>query len=508
MSTTSTLSSGAERLEAWTRRSQPKIEIDLAGQKPGHVNCYTTAESIEGIVTITVEHETRFDDIEIVFEGIHTMEITLYRNTILTLTSGTSRTLVERASCAGRTGSQQMFLKLRQPMENTDYPTPRLLEAGRSYQFPFTFVVPDRLLPQVCTHTKQNAHVGRSHTMLPPTLGDPMLAKNGKTLLDDMAPEMSQVAYIIRASVHQKQLARQGVKTIAAVAKKVRVIPLVEEEPPIDISGTKALCMRKEKSVKRGTLRGKLGRLVAATSQPKPIRLLPPACESSDAVSSVATVNLRFEPVGNEQPPPLGTMTSKLRASTFYSSSPWDDFPSSTGVPFGQVGRGLYSEAVPLSTMCVASAQWTKQSSDSRRDSTTSTSSDSSTGPSSTFTGDTYYTASVVVPVTPPKSKTFVPSFHSCLMSRSYSLELSLTYHTPATNLMTPSISLRIPIQFTSQGCTESLKSSLGVTVTQEELDEFFHPRNVTSPTNFFDHDVNDAVTDLGPPRYSETMGV
>ena len=411
-----------------------------------------------------------------------------------------------------------MFLKLRQPIEDIEYPTPRVLEGGRSYQFPFTFVVPDRLLPQVCTHTKKNEHVGRSHTMLPPTLGDPMLASNGKTLLDDMAPDMSQIAYIVRASVHQKQLAGHGVKSLAAVAKKVRIIPFVEEEPPVEITESSSLCLRKEKSVKRGTLRSKLGRMVASTSQPKPIQLLPPTCEPSDTVSTVATVNLRFDPVRNEQPPPLGTMTSKLRASTFYSSSPFDDFPFSTGVPFAQVGRGLYAENIPLSTMCVASAQWTKQSSSNdsiRRDSTTSSSSDSSSsdssssGPSCTFTGDTYYTASIVIPITLPKNKAFVPTFHSCLMSRTYSLDLSLTYHTPATNIMTPTISLRVPVQFTSQAkYAESLKSSLGVTVTQEELDEFFHPRNVTSPSDFSNQQVSDVVDmDLAPPGYSETMG-
>ncbi|KAJ5950538.1 uncharacterized protein N7479_008951 [Penicillium vulpinum] len=432
MSATSTLSSGSERLEAWTRRSQPMIEIDLTGPKPGHFNCYTTADSIDGTVTVTVEHETPFDEVEIVFDG-------------------TSRTKVERGSYPGRMGSQHMFLNLRQPIEDIEYPTPRVLKRGRSYQFPFTFVVPDRLLPQVCTHIKKNAHVRRSHTMLPPTLGDPMLQNNGKTLLDDMSPDMSQVAYIVRASVYQKQLTGHGVKSIVAVDKKVRIIPLVEEEPPVDISGTTSLYMRNEQSVKRGTLRGKLGRLVAATSQPKPIRLLPPNCEPSDTVSTVATVNLRFEPVGNEQPPPLGTMISKLRASTFYSASPWDDFPSSTGVPFGQIDRGLYTEAVPLSTMCVASAQWTKQTYDSRPYSATSSSDSLSTGLSSTYAGDTYYTASLVIPVTLPKSKAFVPTFHSCLMSRTYSLELSLTYHTPATNIMTPTISLRVPIQFTSE---------------------------------------------------------
>lgn len=407
-----------------------------------------------------------------------------------------------------------MFLKLRQPIDETEYPTPRVLESGRSYQFPFTFVVPNRLLPQVCTHTKKNAHIERSHTLLPPTLGDPILASNGKTLLDDMAPDMSQVRYIVRASVLQKPLVGNGITSIAAVAKKVRIIPTVEEEPPIEIPADSSLCLRKEKTVKRGTLRGKLGRLVASSSQPRPIQLLAPNGQPSDTVSTVATVHLRFDPVGNEQPPPLGTMTSKIRANTFFSSTPWDDYPSSTGMPFAQIGRGLYTETVPLSTMCVGSAQWTKQSSTTdslRRDSTNSSSSDSSASQSTTFTGDTYYTASVIVPVTLPKSKAFVPTFHSCLMARVYSLDLSLTYHTPAANLLTPTITLRLPVQFTSQAKPlEDLKASLGVTVTQEELDEFFQPRNVTSPTNFSEQAVTDVVVDpgLAPPEYSEQMSV
>ncbi|CAI7572963.1 unnamed protein product [Penicillium glandicola] len=489
---TSILSSGSERLDTWSRRSQPKIEIYLAGQTPGHVNSYTTGESIDGNVTVTVDYETRFDEIEILFEGV-------------------SRTSVERAACPGRTGSQQMFLKLRQPIDEMEYPTPRVLEAGRSYQYPFTFVIPDRLLPQVCTHAKKNAHIHQSHTLLPPTLGDPILASNGKTLLDDMAPTMSQIAYTIRASVLQKKLSGQGVVSIAGVAKKIRIIPIVEEEPPVEISASLSLCTRKEKTVKRGTLRGKLGRIVASSSQPKPIQLLPPAGEPTDTVSTVATVNLRFDPVGDEQPPQLGTMTSKLRVSTFFSAVPWDDFPSTNGMPLSQIGSGLYPETIHLLTMCVASAQWTKQSMAAdtlRRNSTDSSSSDSSTGPSSTFTGDTYYTASVVVPVTLPKSKAFVPTFHSCLMSRVYALDLSLSYHTPATNLMTPTISLRLPVQFTSQAKrTESLKSSLGVTVTQEELEEFFQPRNVTSPTDF-SNNLNNVVVDVGlaPPEYSERL--
>jgi hypothetical protein len=199
-------------------------------------------------------------------------------------------------------------------------------------------------------------------------------------------------------------------------------------------------------------------------------------------------------------------MVSKLKASTFYSATPWEDFPCRSGtMPFSQVGQALFTETVPLSTMCVASAQWQKHSvlaDADRRDSVNSTSSEDSTGPSASFSGDTYYTASVVIPITLPKTKTFVPTFHSCLMSRTYSLDLSLTYHTPGTNVLTPTVYLRLPIQITTQPKYDSLKSSIeGVIVTQEEVNAFFQPRSVTPP-------VSEPVVDvsLAPPEYSETV--
>ncbi|KAJ5082991.1 hypothetical protein N7532_012034 [Penicillium argentinense] len=510
MVTTSVISRGSETLDAFTRRSQPKIDIHLDGQKPGLVSSYTTGDQIDGTVTITVDHDIRFDEIEIVLQGmiIAPRQLGLCAP-VPDLDIGISRTTVERAACPGRTGSEHMFLKLRQPIEETDYPTPRMFEAGHKYTFAFQFVIPDQLLPQVCTHMRKNDAVHRSHTMLPPTLGDPMLAGNGKSLLDDMAPEMSQISYIIRAGVFRRSSTDQRqVKTLANFAKKVRIIPIVEEEPPIDVGDHhQYYCTRKEKSVRRGFLRGKLGRMIATTVQPKPIRLLPLSCEAPDTVSTVATVQLRFDPVGNEMPPKLGSMTSKLKASTFYSAGPWEDYPCQSGsMPFSQVGQGLFNESVPLSTMCVASAQWQKHSTSDceRRGSTqtTSTCSEDSTsvGTSPEFTGETYYTASVVIPVNLPASKTFVPTFHSCLMSRTYSLDLSLSYHTPGTNVLTPTVTLRVPVQIITQTkYASSVKSELGLVVTQAELDEYFSPRSVTASINEPVVNVN-----LAPPEYSE----
>lgn len=401
----------------------------------------------------------------------------------------------------GRTGAYQTFLRLRQPIEDSAYPMPRVLEAGRTYKFPFTFVVPDRLLPHVCSHAKTNAHVERSHTLLPPSLGDPMLANDGKSLLNDLAPDMCRISYLIRVSVQRKPENAPS-KALASVGKKVRIIPAVDEEPPLNIADDDSYCIRKEKDVKRGFMRGKLGRLVVASSQPKPVQLCPPNSEATDSVSTAATVHLRFDPVDNEEPPRLGTIWSKLRVSSLFSAEPWGDYPSPRNVPWAQIGQGCYTETVPLSTMCVASAHWTKHTSPrglSRCDSMESTSSSESlTGPSASFTGETYYTASVVVPITLPKTRAFVPTFHSCLISRLYCLELSISYHTPNANILTPTATLKIPIQFTSRSPSDAKTKGSEHEITQHEVNaEFFSPRSVAPPT----------LVQVAPPEYSENQG-
>ncbi len=406
---------------------------------------------------------------------------------------------MDRGAVPGRTGATQTFLRLRQPIEETLYPTPRVIEPGLSYQFPFTFVVPQRLLPHVCSHRKTNAHIQDSHTLLVPSLGEPTLASDGKSVLDDMSPDMARVTYYIRAEVLQKPVVGPT-KSLREVKKKIRVIPAVEEEPPLTVLDNHPVYrLRREKDVRRGTMRPKQGRLVMAAAQPRPLQISPPD-KSAESASTAATVHLRFDPVGNEEPPSLGTVWSKLCVSTYYSVNPWEDSPTSGIVSTTDMsGRGLYQDSVPLSNLCVASAKWVKNCSDTtRRDSLQSTSSaESITGPSASFSGETYYTASLVVPISLPTSKAFLPTFHSCLISRAYTIELCLSYHTPNMNILTPTVSLKLPIQLTF-GQPVSLSRRASAEITQEEVDaEFFSPRGVGPPPM----DIT-----VAPPNYSDLV--
>ena len=70
MATPSILTRGSSSLAAFAVRGRPKVDIVVANQQDGLVPSYTTGDTIEGTVTITTDHDTRFDELEITFEGM------------------------------------------------------------------------------------------------------------------------------------------------------------------------------------------------------------------------------------------------------------------------------------------------------------------------------------------------------------------------------------------------------------------------------------------------------
>src|SRR3954469_18309883 len=103
----------------------------------------------------------------------------------------------------GRTEAKNRFLTLRQPINESNFPTPRIFEAGRAYRFPFTFTIPSQLLPKACSHNVVSDQIRENHLLLPPSIGDPDLAGFGSTLLDDLAPDMSRITYAIQVKIAQ-----------------------------------------------------------------------------------------------------------------------------------------------------------------------------------------------------------------------------------------------------------------------------------------------------------------
>ncbi|KAH4208816.1 hypothetical protein HBH69_109550 [Parastagonospora nodorum] len=494
-----------------THYGQPTIEINLKGTdgpRNTWVTSYSTMDTIEGNVTITALHDTRFENIDIAFIG--TCQV--YVDTFTTSPSMT-----------GRTEANHRFLVLRQPIAESDFPSPRIFEAGRTYQFPFTFTVPAQLLPKSCSHKVSSEHVRDCHLMLPPSLGDADLAGFGGSLLDDLAPEMSKISYNIKVRIARRQ-GNEGITVLGEKTKKVRIKPALIEQPPLNIDGNKEYRARQEKTIKKGLFKGKLGTLSARTVQPKALVIPGARTTDNQTITTMAKLVLRFDPTDETASPPrLGSLSTKIKVSTCYASSPRQNFPSRLTIGF-DASQGAYSESIALSTLCIASAPWEKHSADQnpepeedpeRRDSGISDCSTTSNSEaafaagilpaSKDYKNGIFYTAQVLVPVTLPMNKNFIPTFHCCLVSRTYTLGMTFNVHGSS------STSLKVPIQICAEGSDTGIENARARSVEETHLRQaidMWAPRSVAPPPSFSEVERAPRNNSIGtrdelPPDYS-----
>ena len=467
----------ASRVLNLGQKPKPAIEITLNDeQKDAFCPTYTSLEPIQGEVTITASSDMSFDDLYITFEG-------------------SIKTFVEIASSSpskDRTKAYHNFLRLVQPKDGTAFPMPPVIEAGKTYKIPFNFNVPEQLLPQSCKHPKEGNFPENIHLRLPPSLGDPMVTAVGKSLMDDMSPDMGSVAYSVRCRMTGGRGTSGKIRVIAEASKKLRIIPAVPEEPPLDAEGglNDDYKLRKEKTIKKGFLKPKLGRLVIQSAQPTSLRLPPVRSESEASVTTMATVNVRFDPADEScQPPRLNNLQAKLKVATYYSSVPMRALPtSSKDFRFSSI-QGLYVETLNLSSRCLGNQQWEKceASTCGRRDSGWSAPKTDIPEPSSTYRGGSFYVARIMAPISLPKSnRVFVPTFHSCLLSRTYALDLALSIQPPSTTVTSPVLHLKIPVQISSEGNPNALpaiSAEEATAIASRQANAFFDPRSIAPPS-------------------------
>ncbi|KAF7511038.1 hypothetical protein GJ744_005584 [Endocarpon pusillum] len=487
-------------LQSFSFRKPSDVDIILDDEdEHSFVSSYTNLDKISGHILIKCGKDTSFHELEISFEGVTETYIEKVATT---------------APTSGRTIGRHRFLKLLQPIDPSLLPENRVARAGVLYTFPFEFVVPDRLLDQQCTHRVDSPQVHEAHTRVPPSFGDPMLAGDGLTLQDDMAPEMSKIQYMIRARMVKARATGTRSSDVADKAIKVRIVPAVDEDPPLNITeDNKDFELRKEKDVRKGLFKGKLGRITAEAPQPSGFRLPALKNQSGCPISTMTTVNLRFDPIDDKvQPPPLGSIVSKLRAQTFFGSVPFRHFPSRSSVNAWDTQRGFFVQSVELSSRCISSVEWRKHdgmgsstASLSRRQSDFSELSMASTentpDPSSAYRpGSPFYTAKVLVPMVLPRNRSFTPTFHSCSVSRTYVLDLNVSYHTPGATVSTPSIQLRLPIQISAEGnpdATLTISEEEARAIATREVDEELAEGRFSSRS---------LAPNMQIPEYSETQ--
>ncbi|KAF4978327.1 hypothetical protein FZEAL_5267 [Fusarium zealandicum] len=349
------------------KRAEIKVSID------GHFNSkiYTTNSEISGEVVISPLRSMQF----------HHVDIAL---------AGTAHTRRDGPDITHTTTHR--FLRLEMPVDDSEYPSSHVFEAGRTYTLPFVFNVPAHLTSQACTHRVSSDDIWERHMSLPPTVGG--------WEKDDMAPEMARIEYSIKA--HVLKASKRGFVVAAESSHPVNVIPATSEEPPLNITGEdKLYALKKSRDVRKNMFSSVQGRISAVAAQPSAIRL---GKEGHDASHTSIPISLTFEPTSADVVPPQFTSASlKIQGYTWFRDQPMQELPN-LGT---RAGSFAYPASVALPKV-KPSVQWTQNV-------------DMATDKAPIF-----HTATVEVPLRLPADKMFVPTFHACIVSRVYSVRVSL----------------------------------------------------------------------------------
>lgn len=325
---------------------------------------------------------------------------------------------------------------------------------------------------------------------------------------DDLSPDMSKITYAVKAEVIRQGDGSEGDHVLVEGIKKIRVIPAVAEAPPLSfVDGDGEYIFTKAKSIKKGLFKGSLGRIAITAAQTKAL-VLPAPTASCTSVISTATLNVRFYPSSKfDEPPRLGCVAAKIKASTFFSTIPAQVLPNFSSQRNAFEGpRGVYSTMVTLASRSMDSVTWTRNephTASLRRESNSTTASDSSASIIAPEDDDVlHYSAKIVFPIALPSTKSWVPSFNSCIISRVYALEFALTVHSPGPGIPSSIISLRLPVQIASAGNPEG-RLYLTAAEAAEELasaDDFFRPRVLEAPDVRLVGNSFSRSTESGPP--------
>lgn len=363
----------------------------------------------------------------------------------------------------------RQFLKLSQPVDEASLPMSRIAEKGRQYTFPFVFVVPDRLLPTTCSHHHKNAASEDAHLRLPPSLGDGTTLPHGGFSYDDISPDMTLISYAITVSILKRSGSGNQFILIAEQSRRIHILPVYEDLPPAVVEPTeKDIVLRKERKIRKGFLKGKLGKLIVEAQQPSPLHTI---TNAACPPTTMVPLTLTFYPAGASlEPPALNRIRTKLRTNTFFSTKPMMYIPAPRHIGLdGALGR--HHESSYIGAQNLSGVKWTPH----RK---------APGGPTDC------YTTELTLPIVTPKCKYLVPTFHSCFVSRQYSIEIDIDVNTPRYNMgFHPGVTLKVPLQV-SNPIVEGPPEEDAM-----EVESFFTPRRMTLPA-----ETNIQIREQAPP--------
>lgn len=408
----------------------PTIQIKI--DRHFNSKVYTSGSTISGQAVVKTLKDTHFDDIDIIFSGI----------------AATRLDFVQQYP----SHSFRPFMKLRMPIDRMALPGNHTFEGGKTYTIPFNFVVPHHLTIGACNHHCSSPAVKDQHLRLPPTVG----FWEG----DDQAPEMAQIEYSIKARAYRRATeAGQAPHKITEGYHILKVLPSLPEDAPLDITfRDERYNLSKAKTIRKNLFSAKAGKLTATANQPSAIML---SADGRQASGSVARINLEFAPSsGDTAPPKINSVSGKLISSTFFGAAPTDLLPNLGSRATYTANPSLSYTATNnvFNNKTAEKLAWQMRNVSGRRDSGYSSLGNADEDQSETDNSDdtgkkskkcpVRHNAVMEIPFNIPMSnrKVFLPTFHSCLISRTYTLHLNLSVG-PTNTAMSLAIPLQIGVE-------------------------------------------------------------
>ncbi|KAL3478421.1 hypothetical protein BJX99DRAFT_224466 [Aspergillus californicus] len=396
------------------------LSVDIQVQSPqsalgsnSYVPSFATGETITGVVSITSQSDLAFENLHIYFIGEQSTSI----------------------PSNNPAKASHEFLKLIQQIDPSTLPTPRVLQKKRKYEIPFSFEVTDYLPSSACPHSA-NPLVKAAHLHVPPSCGDASISGFGGKLRDDSAPAACKVAYAIVAKLERPSLTTGVQETMIERRLKIRIKPLANDvalpELPVAALSEEYRLYHEETVLESG--KRPVGQLAVSVQQPDCFNH--PLRDSISLVSKAIRVSLVYTPNSSKPPPELKSLRGQIIVTTIYTTT-----LTETQHPIPR-RKDLFNRPVnykdaelPLSIPSLPQLRWTRSEGN--------------------------YTATLLIPVTLPKDKSFIPTFHSCLISRVYSLAFQLSVQGVSAPLK-----MRVPMQIAAErdpAALPSYNAALGV---------------------------------------------
>lgn len=392
---------------------------------------FTAFERITGRLLLTPRADTAFDDLTIKL-------------------SGTSRTygrrVVPQAPNARTVTTAHRFLELTQPGLVFDFPTDRVFRNGRTYEFPFQFAVPDRMLPSTCRHPVRSPRVHHIHTSMPPSFGD---QDHGRAV--DYSPRNVSVTYSIVGEVTRLGSPDEcpSSSLIASASKRIRFIPT--QAPPTlpPVSWTEVFSFRNEVALKKFWTRP-AGKLAITSVKCTTFSVREPQSELWNShISGQVRVKLAFFPDCNNNIKPPGhiKVNGILRSETISAVRPIPQLPSDQAWDGPELDRHA-APAVIMSSKAIDRIIWSQHSkygTISSDDALPCYDTLLPRNPTNTLRHRSYHSTEIVISLGAAIGFSLVPSFDSCLVSRNYSVELKLSMHSSA--ISSSAVRFTIPVR-------------------------------------------------------------